>query len=581
MPSVVILGGGIAGLTAAFELASRGFDVTVIERNDIIGGMARSMESPKSSGSEQICPLEYSWRAFGPYYYNTFDVLRRIPLPSKPGKTVFDNLTRLRNKQKHTDCGKTNTLIIDVGKIPTRDKFVVANAFAQYFTSATSRTHSKLSNVNWNDYLAARGISQTTYNQFVRPLGPLFGFDNERASFYDVGRHIEIMANAKFAGNAPFRITKLPINLAWFNPWVAELKRLGVKIITNTTITQILTDDDRVTGVYAKTIGHVSPELYSADYYVSALSLESAAKLLKPLFSIDPKLQQLEPLYEHGRQVQLSVQIYFDRKMYFKIDADYLYLEHSPWAIIILAEGTLWKNNFAYDDYCNPIIQEIWSVGICDTHKPGLYIKKPFVECTPEEVKAETWYQIVNAPGIDSSVCVENGSSVSDARIIDFKIWPSFQYTVDPETGKGRMDTWEPKFGNNTHTKQYRPGYSTKIPNLFVAGSYCDTTVGVHSMDGAVEAGKRASALILDSAKVPNDIYVYTHPRFAPIVMGPLRALDNFAHTRGLPHISAFTLDSSIILLLIYFIVLAFLVVCGARAVKKHIAPYCCEPQKI
>src|SRR5947209_1732011 len=40
---VAVLGGGVAGLSAAHELIERGFDVTVYERNDVFGGKARSL----------------------------------------------------------------------------------------------------------------------------------------------------------------------------------------------------------------------------------------------------------------------------------------------------------------------------------------------------------------------------------------------------------------------------------------------------------------------------------------------------------------------------------------------------------
>ena len=45
MTSVAILGGGVGGLSAAHELAERGFDVTVYEWRDTFGGKARSMTS--------------------------------------------------------------------------------------------------------------------------------------------------------------------------------------------------------------------------------------------------------------------------------------------------------------------------------------------------------------------------------------------------------------------------------------------------------------------------------------------------------------------------------------------------------
>ena len=44
MPTkVIVLGGGVAGMSAAHELVERGFDVVVLESGDIAGGKARSI----------------------------------------------------------------------------------------------------------------------------------------------------------------------------------------------------------------------------------------------------------------------------------------------------------------------------------------------------------------------------------------------------------------------------------------------------------------------------------------------------------------------------------------------------------
>ena len=40
---VIVLGGGVAGMSAAHELIERGFEVVVLERRDIAGGKARSI----------------------------------------------------------------------------------------------------------------------------------------------------------------------------------------------------------------------------------------------------------------------------------------------------------------------------------------------------------------------------------------------------------------------------------------------------------------------------------------------------------------------------------------------------------
>ena len=47
--TVVVLGGGIGGLTAAHEMAERGFEVRVFESKPFFGGKARSIPVPNSA----------------------------------------------------------------------------------------------------------------------------------------------------------------------------------------------------------------------------------------------------------------------------------------------------------------------------------------------------------------------------------------------------------------------------------------------------------------------------------------------------------------------------------------------------
>src|SRR6478609_2971854 len=63
-PTVAVLGGGMAGLTAAHELAERGFAVTVYERN-ALGGKARSIPVPHTAaGDRRDLPGEHGFRFF-------------------------------------------------------------------------------------------------------------------------------------------------------------------------------------------------------------------------------------------------------------------------------------------------------------------------------------------------------------------------------------------------------------------------------------------------------------------------------------------------------------------------------------
>ncbi|MGL5912442.1 MAG: FAD-dependent oxidoreductase [Phycicoccus sp.] len=69
------MGGGIAGLTAALGLAERGIRVTVLEREERLGGRVRSW--PVTLGDGSASQMSRGFHAFFRQYYNLRAVLRR------------------------------------------------------------------------------------------------------------------------------------------------------------------------------------------------------------------------------------------------------------------------------------------------------------------------------------------------------------------------------------------------------------------------------------------------------------------------------------------------------------------------
>jgi isorenieratene synthase len=74
LPSVVVLGGGIAGIAAAVGLAERGVQVTLVEKHRQLGGRVRSW--PVEHG--QHATMSRGFHAFFRQYYNLRSLIRRV-----------------------------------------------------------------------------------------------------------------------------------------------------------------------------------------------------------------------------------------------------------------------------------------------------------------------------------------------------------------------------------------------------------------------------------------------------------------------------------------------------------------------
>jgi carotenoid phi-ring synthase / carotenoid chi-ring synthase len=73
--SAVVIGGGLAGLAAAYELSQRGVTVTLLERSPQLGGKIASW--PIQVGDDHFM-MEHGFHGFFPQYYNLFGLVNEL-----------------------------------------------------------------------------------------------------------------------------------------------------------------------------------------------------------------------------------------------------------------------------------------------------------------------------------------------------------------------------------------------------------------------------------------------------------------------------------------------------------------------
>ena len=251
---VAIFGAGIAGLAAAHELVERGYQVEVYEPLSAAGGLARSQRF-EPPGIPEACgtvPGEVSWRGYGPFYHNAFNLMRRIP--TSDGGTVYDRLTRPVDFLFTADAdGGEPTSLMEALSFGDRMRIyweVARNATASEDRIAHDAT------VNAADYLESR-LTPRGFAQFTKMFGPWVGIDPQRASLHHVmsflkklaypgapAPHVHSDASGTWLaeGSSSWSVFDRPTSEAWFAPWVTYLKGLGVQFHWGSALNRLVTE---------------------------------------------------------------------------------------------------------------------------------------------------------------------------------------------------------------------------------------------------------------------------------------------------------------------------------------------------
>lgn len=83
-PKAVVLGGGLAGLTVARELATHGFEVVLLEKLTLCGGKAGSRQADAQCRPLPNVRYEHGYHIFAPWYRNMFRIVEDLGIELRP-----------------------------------------------------------------------------------------------------------------------------------------------------------------------------------------------------------------------------------------------------------------------------------------------------------------------------------------------------------------------------------------------------------------------------------------------------------------------------------------------------------------
>ncbi|QYG91153.1 NAD(P)-binding protein [Iamia sp. SCSIO 61187] len=543
-PRVVVVGAGPGGLTAAHELAERGFAVTVVERK-ALGGKARSMGvAGTAAGGRRPLPGEHGFRFFPGFYRNLPDTMRRIPVPGNPNG-VWDNLVDASGVAISRSGGRED-LVIEAGPgaltaesmvrsvvaafqlvtdVPPHELAWFANRLLVYLTSCEDRRYGQWENVGWWDFISAESMS-TQYQEVVASglTRSLVAAKPEVASTRTIGKMGEafvLSAMGRGSDGAPDRVLDAPTNEAWIDPWIDHLETLGVRFESGL-VEHLAVEGGRITAARVAGADGRTRTL-TADWFVVAVPAERTPALWNAdILALDPHLADTGRLvtdWMNGLQIYLREPVPL-------VHGHVAYLD-SRWALTSISQAQFWAERSFPDDYGDGTVRDCLSIDISDWTRDGIVFGRPARECTPEEVFTEVWAQL------KASLEDTGGEHLRDEVVASWHLDPAITY---PRPGVVEAANDEPLLINTAGSWALRSEAHTGVPNLFLAADHVRTDIDLATMESANEAGRKAVNALLQEAGSSEPL-TQVWSLYQPPELAAAKSLDRQRYRAGQPNV--------------------------------------------
>lgn len=255
---VIVVGGGLAGLTTAVELVDRDFDVTLIEAAPQCGGKLASWRTATGD------PIEHGMHGWWPNYVNFFEVMKRVGIS-------LDVLRRAPGSEAVLRGGESFSMkpvhwpspIFLLGLLlrsPIRRPshvFSVFRAAVGILGFDSKSDFARLDGLSFHSWLKSYGVGSYVQEVLFEPYVRSFSFDSSRRTsaaatlsslhFYLI-RHAEDVV-ASWLVDAPDSLI--------IDPIVKYIEDHGSRVICDNRVTGLVQgQDNRVVGV--KTSDHVA-----------------------------------------------------------------------------------------------------------------------------------------------------------------------------------------------------------------------------------------------------------------------------------------------------------------------------------
>jgi len=275
-----VIGGGIAGVAAATVLCERGVDVTLIEREPLLGGRAGGFEHRLKNG-ERV-QVERGFHAFFRQYYNLRGLLRRIdpdlsllqPLPDYPILGPDGMLQSFRGLPTRTPFHMMKliwqTPYLTAGDVMRVDAF----AALEMLRFSSERTYDRFDGVSATEYLQSLRFPDVAKRMLFDVFSHSFFNPEEQLS----AAELLMSFHFYFTGNPEgliFDAARQPLHVGIWKPFEKWLRSRGARVLTGSAVSRV---DRQMDGTLR--VEHTAGSV-DADDVVIALDVPAVSRLVE------------------------------------------------------------------------------------------------------------------------------------------------------------------------------------------------------------------------------------------------------------------------------------------------------------